>query len=214
MEMRSRVCARNEHQIAALPTGSGALESLPDEALARRVQNGDDEAWGVLYVRSYDYLVAFAESLGRTRDVAEDLAQETLMRAWQHRNRYNPSYPYRGWLRTILRRLSTTLHRREQAFANAMLLACGQEAELGLHATAPEDAATIVERRELGRRIASALAELCQDDRELLVAWARGIPGREIARKRNIPHSTARGRLMRAKGRLAAAYARTYQDTF
>lgn len=188
------------------------LGALSDEALAKRVQTGDDEAWRVLYARSYEYLLEFAVSLGRSGDVADDLAQETLLRAWQYRKRYNPAYPYRGWLRTIMRRVSTTLHRRDQAFANAVTKARGLGLDAGWHADVPEDAFTYVDRIETRERLQVVLDMLKEDDRAILLAWSEGAGGKELAEACEILQSTARGRLMRAKERFAEAYARVYES--
>jgi RNA polymerase sigma-70 factor (ECF subfamily) len=49
------------------------------------------------------YLRGFARSLSRDRHEAEDLAQETLTRAWQARKSYEPGTNMRAWLFKILR---------------------------------------------------------------------------------------------------------------
>ena len=210
MAMGGRRKSRNRNGLTPNVIRPKQLESLTDEDLARRARSGDEVAWEILYLRSYDYLVSFAESLGWYADTAEDLAQETLLRAWRHRSRYNPGYSYRGWLRTILKRLSSTLYRREQAFGQVVSRARSRGIDVDWRANVPEDALEFVERRELGERIARVMASLRQDDREILMAWAGGARGQEIAAQHDVLPSTARGRLMRAKVRFAEAYASLY----
>ena len=49
------------------------------------------------------FLRAFAGSLCRNRDQADDLAQETLIKAWRAKARFEPGTNLKAWLFTILR---------------------------------------------------------------------------------------------------------------
>lgn len=46
---------------------------------------------------------AFARSLCRDRDLADDMVQETCLKAWAARDRFNPGAPMKPWLFRILR---------------------------------------------------------------------------------------------------------------
>lgn len=48
-------------------------------------------------------LRAFARGLCRNRDLADDLAQEAMARAWSARETYIPGSNFRAWMFTILR---------------------------------------------------------------------------------------------------------------
>ena len=60
-----------------------------------RVQNGAMEL--------IPFLRAFARSLCGNPDIADDLAQETLVKAWQSRATFAPGTNLKAWLFTILR---------------------------------------------------------------------------------------------------------------
>src|SRR6202051_2603046 len=49
------------------------------------------------------FLVAFPRSLPANQEAADDLAQETLVKAWQSRASFNPGTNLKAWLFTILR---------------------------------------------------------------------------------------------------------------
>jgi RNA polymerase sigma-70 factor (ECF subfamily) len=49
------------------------------------------------------FLRAFARSLTGNQDAADDLAQETLVKAWQSRSTFAPGTNLKAWLFTILR---------------------------------------------------------------------------------------------------------------
>ncbi len=57
----------------------------------------------------------FARGLCRQRDMADDLVQETMIRAWASRHTFLPGSKFRPWLFTILRnQFYTTLRKRNR----------------------------------------------------------------------------------------------------
>jgi RNA polymerase sigma-70 factor, ECF subfamily len=59
-------------------------------------------------------LRAFAMSLIGKADRADDLVQETLMKAWAHRDSFQPGTKFRAWLYAILRNEFYTYHRKRR----------------------------------------------------------------------------------------------------
>src|SRR6476469_3896731 len=75
--------------------------SAPDRSKASTPQSDDtfkDELLSLV-----PYLRAFARSLSGRHEGADDLAQETLVKAWQSRSSYLPGTNLKAWLFTILR---------------------------------------------------------------------------------------------------------------
>lgn len=58
-------------------------------------------------------LRAFARTLSRNSDLADDLVQETLIKAWRNRAKFEPGSNMKAWLFTILR--NTFLSNRRRA---------------------------------------------------------------------------------------------------
>lgn len=54
-------------------------------------------------IRLVPALRAFARGLCRNRDLADDLVQESMMRAWAARDTFAPGTNFRAWMYTILR---------------------------------------------------------------------------------------------------------------
>jgi RNA polymerase sigma factor (sigma-70 family) len=82
------------------PTEAPAAEASTEE-LAVRARDGDRGAFDELVVRCRPRLVAFlARRLASPGD-AEDVAQETLLRAHDHLDRYDPARPFATWLFAI-----------------------------------------------------------------------------------------------------------------
>ena len=85
---------------------------------------------------------------------AEDLLQDTLIRAYQNLHRYNASWRFRTWLYTIARRLSINHYRRRQ------MVEC--EDPDSVQSALPSPAAAAAEedsRRRLWDRAAGVLTE-------------------------------------------------------
>lgn len=60
------------------------------------------------------HLRAFARGLCGRSDLADDLVQEALMRAWAARDRFTPGTSMRAWTFTILRNIYLTEMRRNR----------------------------------------------------------------------------------------------------
>lgn len=73
----------------------------PDVRLMMRVRDDDAAAFEELMRRYQNRLVRLMEHLGPRRDMAEDLAQETLLRVYRARKSYQPGAKFSTWLFTI-----------------------------------------------------------------------------------------------------------------
>ena len=73
----------------------------PDVRLMLRVRDDDAAAFEELVRRYQNRLVRLMEHMGPRRDQAEDLAQETMLRVFRARKRYEPGAKFSTWLFTI-----------------------------------------------------------------------------------------------------------------
>ncbi len=89
------------------------LENLTDEELARRACAGSAAAYEEIVRRFQVPLNRFLTRKFPSRRDAEDILQETFIKAWQQLHRYDSQYPLRTWLYTIAYRLAVSRGRRE-----------------------------------------------------------------------------------------------------
>jgi RNA polymerase sigma-70 factor (ECF subfamily) len=169
-----------------------------DEALLAGLAGGDPEA-AVAFVRRFQRRVfGLAVTIVGDRALAEDVAQEALVRAWRHAGAFDAR---RGsvatWLLTITRNLAVDTIRaaRVTPVGDDVLLAA-----LPPSGDGPGDAS--VSADEL-RRVAAALAAMpAEQRRALLLARLRGHTAAEIAAAEGIPLGTAKTRIRTALLRL------------
>ena len=138
-------------------------------------------------------LRAFGWSLSRNASDADDLVQETLIKAWTHRERFEPGTNLRAWLFTILRNTHyTTLARRRREVRD----------QDGKFAAALSSASTQQWTVEV-RALWDVMMTLPDDYREaLILVAAAGVSYEEAAEICGCAVGTIKSRVHRARTRL------------
>lgn len=85
-----------------------------DSLLARQAREGSSAAFGTLVHRYHGRVYGFLLTLTRHRQDAEDLTQETFLRAWNKFHHFDPALPLLPWLFTIARRQSIAALRKSR----------------------------------------------------------------------------------------------------
>jgi len=154
--------------------------------------------WAALYESMYADLVRFLYRRVWDTQRAEDLAQETFVRALEH----DPEKP-RAWLFTVASNLAkdearTAVRRRRH------LKLIRAEMELDPPSTPPPSER--VEEYEKAEGVRRALEALGERDREVLLLWDGGLSYAEIAENTGLSPGAIGTTLSRARSRLVATY--------
>ena len=139
-------------------------------------------------------LRAFALSLVGDRDRADDLVQDTILRALQKQDQFEPDTKLQAWLFTILRNLFYSDYRRRKREV---------EDVDGLYAA---KLSTLPEQPGCAEfeTLRSALARLSDEQREaVLLVGAQGYSYEQVAELCGAPLGTIKSRVNRARKRLA-----------
>ena len=75
-------------------------------------------AYDKLVAKYHGNVFAFLLTLTRHRQDAEDLTQDTFLKAWRKFDKYDPAMPMLPWLFTIGRRLSISMLRKRKPLPN------------------------------------------------------------------------------------------------
>jgi RNA polymerase sigma-70 factor (ECF subfamily) len=167
------------------------MGTLSDEALLAGLASGDADDAAAFVRRFQRRVYGLAWTILRDDDLADDVAQETFVRAWRHAGGYDPR---RGrvaaWVLTIARNLAIDRARtRRLAPADPDVVA----ARLDMSA---QDAMPDVGERD---RVRDALAALPDEQRRALVlAVYAGRTAREISEMDGVPLGTVKTRIRTA----------------
>ncbi len=172
-----------------------AIEQAADSALVDAARAGSDDAFGILVGRYRAPVVRLAYRLTHDADEANDIAQESFMRAYRRIGEFHPDRPFARWLFVITRNASLdAIRRRRRA---ALLVASQVDA-----AVEPGPEAVALQNDEAAR-VHTALDALPAKYRAVLeLYYIGGLRYREIADQLAIPIGTVKTYISRAKRRL------------
>jgi len=146
-------------------------------------------------LESVPHLRAFARSLCNDATAADDLVQDTMLRAWKARDRYAANTSFRAWSFTILRNVFYSEKRR--SWRSTELAPEIAERTL-VAADNPAKGIELVELR-------NALDHLPDDQREaIILVGAGGMAYEEAAQIVGCAVGTIKSRVSRARKALAA----------
>ena len=157
---------------------------------------GVEDDFGARLTALIPDLRAFAKSLCRGRDGAEDLAQEAMMSAWKSRASFEPGSNLRAWLFVIQRNAYYSAHRRqwrevewnEDAMGKIMISHAAQHASAEL------------------ADVSRAMWLLPADQRDaLILVGAGGFTYGEAATLRGCATGTMKSRVSRARTAVASS---------
>lgn len=145
-----------------------------------------------------DELFRFAFKLTANREEANDLLQETSLKALDNEDKYAPDTNFKGWMYTIMRNIFINNYRkvvREQTYVD--------QTDNLYHLSLPQDsgfesAEGAYDLKEM-RRVVNALPS---DYRVPFSMHIAGFKYREIADKLNLPLGTVKSRIFFTRQRL------------
>jgi len=176
-------------------TRSPALSPTSDEELACRAKRGCVASFEQLLQRFQTPVLHFLRHRGLVAD-AEDVAQETFLRAYKNLHRYDQRWTFSAWLFTIARRVSINYCRRERPSANAEAVASAASSD-----AEPIDVMIAAEDR---RRLWDAAAEVLSEEQmtALWLYYTESMPLSEIALVLERSHTSVKVMLFRARRKL------------
>jgi RNA polymerase sigma-70 factor, ECF subfamily len=155
----------------------------------------ENDEFKAALIENLPHLRAFAHLIARNHATAEDLVQDTLLRALAKRHQFAPGTNLKGWLIIIMRNRFFNLMRKSShkaeigtdRFADMRAVNGGQEAAI-----------EIAEFKD-------ALARLPATHREaLILVGASGYSYEEAAEIAGVPTGTMKSRVSRARAELEA----------
>lgn len=169
---------------------------MNEAALIRRAADGDAEAWEPLVQAHQETVFRLSYLLLGDPDDAEDIAQETFLRAWKHLRRFDPSRPLRPWLLSIASNLASNRRRSAGRYVSALMRAFRDEPRA---VTPEEKSAQHIEASNLWKAVQNLSAP---DQQIVYLRYFLDLSVAETAEVLQIPEGTVKSRLSRALEKL------------
>jgi RNA polymerase sigma-70 factor (ECF subfamily) len=174
-----------------------------DAELVKRCLDGHSEAFRLLVERYQADVYSTAMRIVRRPEDAEDVTQDTFLRAFRALKRYDPGRPFGAWLFTIATRLCIDFHRRHRAKTISLTQPeeGSAEEERTIDLVDPGDRPDEeTERSELARRLEALVMELPPDARAaILLRHQHDMAYEDIAKALGAPLGTIKARIHRAR---------------
>ena len=185
-----------------------------DRELASLAAQGREPAYRELLARYERPIFSLVYRMVRDRAQAEDLAQETFVRAFQAIESYDPTYKFSNWIFKIANN-HTIDHLRRRRLDTVSIdgsphaTSTGEQERTTLVlASTDESPAAYVEHKELGSQIERAIGRLRPEYRAVvLLRHVEGHAYEEIAEILGIPLGTVKTYLHRARAELKESLA-------
>ncbi|MCS7265856.1 MAG: sigma-70 family RNA polymerase sigma factor [Armatimonadetes bacterium] len=173
---------------------------MDEVELVRRCLEGESWAFDELVRRYRDRVYGMALHLLGDRDLAEDLAQEAFLRAYQKLTMFDPNKgSFSNWLMTLTTRLCLNALKKRTYEQQWILEQTDETYELietSDHLT-PEEEWQAAERRALVRQILSTLQPIQRA--VLLLRYGEEMSIQEIAQILQVPVGTVKAWLFRSR---------------
>jgi len=185
------------------------LRDEADEALMLRYQQGEVRAFEILLTRHRRPVFNFILRFVGTRDVAEDLLQETFLRVIKGADHYQRKAKFTTWLYTIARNLCVDQSRRQKhRKAQSLDAPIAHDGESGgtlLDVVADQEMPTDRKAvsQELHQTLHRAIASLSEEQREVfLMREFLDMPFKQIAEVVGVAENTVKSRMRYALEKL------------
>ena len=188
--------------------------ALSDQEVVLHARNGREAAYREL-VRRYERPVfSLVLRMLRDRELAEDLTQETFVKALNAVDSYRPEYKFSSWIFKIANNAAIDHLRRRELHTLSLEGAPNAVTPEAMEATAlqiqsrGESPLDELEARELGGQIEQAIGLLRPEYRScILLRHVEGLAYEEIAETLDLPLGTVKTYIHRARNELRATLA-------
>jgi RNA polymerase sigma-70 factor (ECF subfamily) len=168
-----------------------------DQQLIDAVRAGDESKFSGLLERYQSRLVGLLWHLCGNRELAEDLSQETFLRAYRKLELYSGQAEFYAWLAKIAVNLLASFRRKKSLESTAARQGYEIALELQAARVPPESA---LETDETVQAVRKAISMLDEERRSvLLLRDFEDLDYESVASILNIPIGTVRSRLHRAR---------------
>lgn len=169
---------------------------MDEPTFIRHAVDGDTAAWEALMRAHQEAVFRLAYLIVGDPDDAEDVAQETFLRAWKHLRGFDATRPLRPWLLSIASNLSSNRRRSAGRYFAALTRAFRDE-------PAPATVEDKSSEKSQADELWKAVQKLNMQDQQIVyLRYFLNLPIAEAAQVLQVAEGTIKSRLSRALEKL------------
>ena len=169
-----------------------------NELVARAVSGQDTAAFGELVRRHQSHVRNFLRKLSGDYSLADDLAQDCFLHAWDKLQTYSGRGSFIGWLLKVAYTTFLQSKRKSKRYAE-ILESAGQVAD-------QESRSKVLENDEI-TDLDKFLSVLTEEERAIMVmSYACGLSHREIGEATDLPVGTVKSVIFRGKDKIRNSF--------
>jgi len=173
-------------------------ESEDNELVTRVVVQQDTAAFGELVRRHQSQVRNFLRKLSRDYSLADDLAQDCFLHAWDKIHTYSGSGTFIGWLLKVAYTIFLQSKRKSSRYGEVL-----QQIGNASQSTGANNAGLSDEIGDLDR----FLAVLSEEERAVMIlSYACGLSHREISDAADLPVGTVKSIIFRGKQKIRDSF--------
>ena len=178
------------------------IETVSDAELVARIQNNDNQAFGEIYRRYFTKVHQKCMTMTKDQDAAFDLAEESLIKAFENLKGFRGQASFSTWLYTITHRHCLEALRKQKRKIT------DSADELSESDQPVADTVESMEGEEQHAMMLALVNALPTSERELLMAkYTQGQSIEKLQESYDVSPSAIKMRLMRTKEKLNQLYA-------
>jgi RNA polymerase sigma-70 factor (ECF subfamily) len=181
------------------------MMAASDQQLIAQALRGSESAYRSLVERYEKPVLGLVLRIVRERGLAEDLAQETFIKAFRALDTFQVDRKFSSWLFKIAHNSAIDALRRRRLQTVPLESADPESPDLlgSLPASGIDAPETLLRGRDLGAAMAAAIGELRPDYRSVVqLRFVQGLAYEEIAEVMSLPLGTVKTHLHRARKKL------------
>lgn len=177
-----------------MPTGQS------DNEIISQVLNGNQQAYALLVERYQNYVFTLALRMIKTREDAEEVAQDSFIKAYKYLANFRGESKFSTWLYTIVNNSSITFLRKKKHMVHSLdddaVFESADAIDSGMRADT-------IEQKSRQAMVNKAITLLSPDDAQVITLFYKAEQSlEEVASVLGVEVNTAKVRLHRARTRL------------
>lgn len=198
MRVHDHVRLWDEERIISVSEKSGAPGVSDNELVAQVVAQQDTRAFGELVRRHQSQVRNFLRKLSRDYVLADDLAQDAFLHAWDKLHTFTGQGSFIGWLLKVAYTTFLQSKRKSRRYVE-ILAEVGDDADTrGSRYTEDSDEISDLDK---------FLAVLTEEERAVMIlSYACGLSHREIGDAANMPIGTVKSIIFRGKEKVRESF--------